>query len=80
MKHMDAESVCMQYKAPTNRITLIYMCNLFGFMKELLQEVRVSNDNTIIYNADTTVYTKKMFADDECVDCRYLISHRRLCR
>ena len=46
--------------------TLICACSLFGFMKELLQEVAFSMDSAIDFDKDTIVQTKNMFSDAEC--------------
>ena len=61
MKSLGADNVC------ANKVTLAYMCSLFGFMKEWLQEGGVSTDNTMILDNDTIVQKKRwMFSDDDC--------------
>ena len=60
MKRLGAGSVCKEW-------TLIYMCSLFGFMKELLLEAGVSTDRTMILDNDTITQNEWLFSD---VDCR----------
>ena len=51
-----------------NGVTLIYMCSLFGFMKEWLQEGGVSTDSDMRYDTDTTLQKDGMFSEAECYD------------
>ena len=67
MKSLGADTVCAQYSPRTNRITLNYMCSLFGFMKELLQEGGVSMNSYMIYGTDTTVQREWLFSDADCI-------------
>ena len=41
--------------ADVNAVTLMYMCSLFGVMKEWLQEGAFSTDSAIVSDTDTTV-------------------------
>ena len=53
--------------ADINGLTLIYMCSLFGVMKELLQEAGISTDNAMILDNDTIAQRERwMLSDDEC--------------
>ena len=53
--------------ADINGLTLILMCQLFGFMKEWLQEAGVSTENTMILDNDTIARKERWkFSDDEC--------------
>ena len=64
MKSLGADSVCA-----VNRMTLAYMCSLFGFMKELLQEAGVSTDNTMILDNDIIAQKERwMFSGLECAE------------
>ena len=69
MKSLGAGSVCKDW-------TLFSMCSLFGFMKELLQEVGVSTDYTMIRDNDTISLKERwMLSDNECY--RYSSLSRR---
>ena len=62
MKSLSADSVCA-----VNRMTLAYMCSLFVFLKELLQEGGVSTESTMIDDTDAIVQKKNwMFSDVDC--------------
>ena len=64
MKSLGADSVCA-----VNRMTLAYMCSLFGFMKELLLEAGVSTDNTMIRDNDIIAQKERgMFSYVDCND------------
>ena len=66
MKSLGADSACKDW-------TLISMCSLFGFMKELLQEAGISTDNTMILDNDTIAQRERwMLSDAECDDYSYL--------
>ena len=52
--------------ADINGVTLIYMCHLFGFLKEWLQEGGVSVDSAMIYDTDTLVQKERMFSASDC--------------
>ena len=56
--------------AEINGVTLIYMCTLFGFMKEWLQEGIMSTDSAMIYDTDTTEQRERMFSDADCSEYR----------
>ena len=45
--------------ADINAVTLMYMCHLFGFMKECLQEGGVSTDSAIGSDSDTQLYSER---------------------
>ena len=63
MKSLGADSVCDHNMTSSN---VIYMCSLFGFMKEWLKEGGVSMDNAMIYDNDTIVQNERMFSDADC--------------
>ena len=52
--------------ADAHVVTLVYMCHLFGFMKEWLQEGGVSTDSAIVSDSDTTEQRENMFSDADC--------------
>ena len=69
MKSLGADSVC------ADKITLTYMCSLFGFMKESLQDGSLSTERTMIYDTDIIVQ-KEMFSNADgnfrkLVACEY---------
>ena len=55
MKSLGADSACKDW-------TLISVCSLFGFMKELLQEAGISTDNTMILDNDTIAQRERWIA------------------
>ena len=57
--------------ADVNAVTLVYMCHLFGFMKEWLQEGGMSTDSAIASDSDTIVQRENMFSDADCDDYYY---------
>ena len=60
MKSLGADSVCKDW-------ALIFMCSLFGFMKEWLQEADISTVNTMILDNDTIAQKESwMLSDYEC--------------
>ena len=58
--------------ADVNAVTIIYMCHLFGFMKEWLKEGGISTDSAMIYDTEPTVQTERIFSDAECDNVAYL--------
>ena len=52
--------------SPGAAVTLIYMCHMFGFVKEWLQEGGVSTDSAIVSDSDTVVQRENMFSDADC--------------
>ena len=66
MKSLGADSVC------EDRVTLVYMCHLFGFTKKWLQERGVSADIAIVSDSDTTIQRKNMFSDADCKSYQYM--------
>ena len=69
MKSLGADSVCKDW-------TLISMCSLFGFMKELLQEGGVSTDNIMMLDNDTIAQKERwLLSDDECDDYSRFSKH-----
>ena len=52
--------------ADISGLTLILMCQLFGFMKEWLQERDISKENATIYDNDTVVQQERMFSGRDC--------------
>ena len=53
--------------ADINGFTLIFMCQLFSFVKEWLQEGGVSTKNTMIYDNATIVQKERwIFSDADC--------------
>ena len=66
--------------ADINGLTLIYMCSLFGFMKELLHEAGISTDNTMILDNVTIPQKERwMFSDGECYDYSWFTEHYSKC-
>ena len=52
--------------ANVSAVTLVYMCQMFGFMKALLQEEGVSTDSAIVSDSDTIAQREKIFSDADC--------------
>ena len=66
MKNLDADSVCARYSPHTNRMTLAYMCSVFGFMKKWFQKGDISTENAMIYDTDTITQNEWLFSDADC--------------
>ena len=62
LKSLGADIACR------HRETLVSMCHLFGFMKELLQEGGVSTDSAIVSDSDMIVQRENMFSQADCED------------
>ena len=62
-----------------NGLTLIYMCNLFGFMKGWLQEGDISTENAMIYDTDTITQNEWLFSDADCSYYHRLTSNSGEC-
>ena len=74
MKSLGADNVC------ANKMTLAYMCSLFGFMKEWLQKSDISTDSAMILDSDTFVQKERwMFSDDDCDAYSSLTEHYSEC-
>ena len=65
--------------ADINAVTLVYMCHLFGLMKEWLQEGGVFTDSAIVSDSDMIVQRENMFSQDDCEDYReeWWLTHDR---
>ena len=72
MKSLGADSVCKDW-------TLISMCSLFGFMKELLQKGDISTENAMIYDTDTITQNERLFSDADCHVYPLLTRHYSEC-
>ena len=58
--------------ADVNAVALVYMCHLFGFMKEWLQEGGVSTDSAIVSDSDMIVQRENMFSQADCKSYRVM--------
>ena len=52
--------------ANVSAVTLMYMCHLFGFMKEWLQGRGISTERTMIYDTELAVQKENIFSDGVC--------------
>ena len=52
--------------ANVSAVTLVYMCHLFGFVKEWLKEGGVPTDSSVVSDSDTVVQKEYMVSDADC--------------
>ena len=71
MNSINTTDTAVASSPGANGLTLIFMCQLFGFMKEWLQDGGVSTENTMIYDNDTIAQKERKFSDADCDHYRW---------